>query len=113
MKNDNNQFKNLDMNLLNSLIHDAVEGVEGFSMFSENITESLSRSLLGKEKATKGIKVQKTSEGLVIDIYLEVKYGTKIPQFSWEVQKQVNKSLVDQGIADIKSVNIHVLSVNF
>ena len=61
----------------------------------------------------KGIKIGQSEDGLLIDLYIVIKYGVKIPEIAWNLQEKVKSDL--QGLLDqpIKKVNIHVQGVRF
>ena len=42
--------------------------------------------MLGRKNFAKGVKVDKGTETLV-DLFVIVEYGAKIPEVSWEIQK--------------------------
>lgn len=86
---------------------------EGIAALSGGLTDSLSKNILGKEPLYKGIKVSQTEEGIVIDIYVIVKYGVKIPQVAWDVQENVKKEVELMTDSATKAVNIHVQGVHF
>jgi uncharacterized alkaline shock family protein YloU len=61
----------------------------------------------------KGIRINQTEEGLMLDLYITVEYGVKIPEIAWNIQERVKKdveSVIDQPV---KKVNIHVQGVHF
>ncbi len=92
----------------------AVMNTEGVSALSGGITESLSKNILGKSSPTKGIKVLITEkEDVIIDLFIIVKYGVKIPEVAWNIQESVKKEIeLATGYA-VKGVNIHVQGVAF
>ncbi len=56
----------------------------------------------------KGVKVVQGKEGVTFDIYVILKYGTKIPTAAWDIQENVKKEVENVTEATVKSVNIHV-----
>jgi uncharacterized alkaline shock family protein YloU len=48
-----------------------------------------------------------------VDIYLIVKFGYKIPEVAWDVQENVKKSLLAEGINNVEQINIHIQGVSF
>ena len=73
--------------------------------------ENLSRNILGIDPSGKGVKLSRSDEGLVLDIYVIVEYGIRIPQLAWDIQSKVKQEL--ESITDITvlEVNIHVQGV--
>ena len=86
------------------------KGVAGLSgVFSDNI----SKNIFGKDPLHKGIKVNQSDEGIIIDIYIIVEYGVKIPEVAWDIQENVKTEVEAMTEAVVKAVNIHVQGVHF
>lgn len=90
----------------------AAINVDGVAEMSGGITESIS-SIIGKTNLTKGIKVNTNDDNVIIDIYIAVKYGFKIPEVAWNVQEKVKKEVEDTAGIKINAINIHVQGVIF
>ena len=60
-----------------------------------------------------GIKiVRDKTDNLVLDVYIRVEYGIKIPQLAWELQRQIQSDVKkDIGIG-LSDINIHVEGVD-
>ena len=63
-------------------------------------------NVLGKKIGTQGIKVDITKKDVLLDIYIVVNYGVKIPDIAWEIQDKVKKELVT-------TVNVHIQGINY
>ncbi len=86
------------------------KGVAGLSAaFSDNIT----KNIFGKDPLHKGIKVNQSDEGIIIDINIIVNYGVKIPEVAWDIQENVKREVEAMTEAVVKAVNIHVQGVHF
>ncbi len=69
---------------------------------------------IGKDKdGVRGIRFQETKQGLVVDVYLNVAYGAKIPQTAWNIQENVKNKLEELTEEKVHQVNIHVMGVSF
>ena len=87
----------------------AALAVPGVSRLSDSFTDNLTRMFYGKDA---GIKVNVADDGLVIDIFVIVKFGVKIPQIAWDIQNAVKSSIRKIAPINLKSVNIHVQGVD-
>jgi uncharacterized alkaline shock family protein YloU len=94
--------------VLNSTLK--TKGVYGLS---GGLTDSLSKNLLGKDPLYKGIKVNQSDDGVVIDISVIVDYGIKIPDVAWNIQENVKKEVEEIIEITVNAVNIHVTGVHF
>lgn len=94
--------------VLNSALK--TKGVYGLS---GGLTDSLSKNLLGKDPLYKGIKINQSEEGVVIDISVIVDYGIKIPDVAWNIQENVKNEVESIIEITVDAVNIHVTGVHF
>ncbi len=87
-----------------------INGVAGMcSTFAGGIAEILG----AKKNATKGIKVEMKENSTVIDLYIIVDYGIRIPELAWEVQESVKNSVETMTGLTVEKVNIHIDGVSF
>lgn len=75
------------------------------------LTDSISENILGKESLSKGVKVDQDDDGAVLDVYVVLKYGSKIPAVSWDIQENVKKEIESMTDTAVKAVNIHVQKI--
>ena len=71
-----------------------------------NITE-----LLGVKNFNKPIKIESSEEGCIIDIYVDIEYGSKIDKVGYEIQNSVKTAVEDMTEIHVMQVNVHVRGV--
>ena len=89
----------------------AATEVEGVECMSGNITNELV-SKLGMKNLSKGVKVTVEESSVLVDITLNLKYGTQIPAVSAKVQDKVKSAIETMTGLSVTEVNIKVASVN-
>ncbi len=67
--------------------------------------------ILRRENFTKGVVVRQEQEGVHIDMYIIVSYGTKISEIAHNVQSKVKYTLDKTVGLAVDSVNIYVQGV--
>ena len=67
--------------------------------------------ILRKENFAKGVIVRPQEDGLHIDMYIIVSYGTKISEVAYQVQSKVKYTVNKTLGMDVKAVNIYVQGV--
>ena len=87
-------------------------GIEGVHELTGSLTDSISKNILGKESSGKGIRLTRSDEGLILDVYAIVEYKVKIPQLAWEIQGTVKREVEAMTGVPVLEVNIHVQGVN-
>ena len=86
-----------------------IPGVAGMSGgFKEGIAD-----MLGRKNFTKGIKVTKTEDSLVVDIQIIVEYGVIVPDVCANIQKSVSEAITTMTGLKITAINIAVQGVRF
>lgn len=87
-----------------------IKGVAGmFTSFAGGIAEKFGT----KKPATKGIKAEINNNSTIIDIYVIVDYGIRIPELAWEIQENVKNSVETMTGLLVEKVNIHINGVSF
>jgi len=89
----------------------AVREVEGVSGMMTNLGGSVTDLVNNKknaQKGTKGVKIDMSGAGLVLDLYLTVQYGNAIPEVAENAQKAVMAAIEAMTGCAVDAVNIHV-----
>lgn len=60
----------------------------------------------------KGIRINQTEEGILLDLYITVNYGVKIPEIAWNIQEKVKADIEKTLDQPVKKINIHVQGVH-
>ena len=80
-----------------------------YSSFAGGIAEMFG----SKKSAGKGVKVDMDDSAVVIDLYIVVDYGVRIPELAWEIQENVKNNVETMTGMSVDKVNIHVEGVSF
>lgn len=67
--------------------------------------------LLGRDNWTKGVEIRQDDEGLHIDLYIIVSYGTKISEVAHNIRSKVIYVLNGVIGLEVSKVNIYVQDV--
>ena len=89
----------------------AVREVEGVSGMMGNLGSSVADLVTNKKGARKnarGVKIEMTETGLVLDLYLTVAYGHAIPEVAENAQKAAASAVSAMTGCTVETVNIHV-----
>ncbi len=63
--------------------------------------------------AAKSMKIDAENDLAVIDVYINVKHGSKIQIISQNVQKKVKDAIQSMTGIAISKVNVHIVGINF
>lgn len=87
-----------------------VDGVSGMSL---GFVDGINQIIGGNKKYSKGVKITLDGKDVVIDLYVIVKYGVRIPDIAFSIQNSVKTSVEMMTGLNVKSVNINVQGVTF
>lgn len=85
----------------------AAESVDGVSAMSSGVAGGFAE-LLGKKNLAKGVKISKEDDKIMLDLALNVEYGSKIPDVSWNVQEKVKNEVEAMTGLDVINVNVDI-----
>ena len=87
-----------------------VEGVSGMTL---GLVDGINQILGSNKKYSKGVKVELEGNEVVIDLFVIVRYGVKIPDVAFSIQNSVKGSVETMTGLKVRSVNINVQGVTF
>lgn len=90
----------------------AATEVEGVAAMRGNFAAGVVERL-GKKNHGKGVKVELTNEGIVVDVYVLMYFGVSIPSVAQRIQDNIRQALFTMTGLDLKEVNVHVVGVTF
>ncbi len=95
--------------IIASMAASEVEGVASMhSGFATGVVGKISRKQYGK-----GVKVELTEEGILVDVQLQMKFGVSIPVIAQQVQDNILQTLKTMTALEVSSINIHVAGIVF
>lgn len=83
----------------------------GVADLSSGFSDTLSKNILGRDPMYTGIKVDQDEEGITIDVYVLVDYGSKIPEVAWDIQANVKNAINEMTELSVSAVHIHIQGV--
>ena len=89
----------------------AASEVAGVAGMSGSLASGISE-MLGKRNFSKGVKVQVGEKETIIDLYIIVEYGARIPDIAFEIQNKVKTVVENMTGLKVVDINIHVQGLN-
>ncbi|QQZ10896.1 Asp23/Gls24 family envelope stress response protein [Heyndrickxia vini] len=90
----------------------AASEVEGVAQMRGNFASGVAEKL-GRKNHGKGVKVDLTDEGIVIDVYCTMNFGVSIPTVAQKIQDNIRQALLNMTALEAKEINIHIVGVQF
>ena len=88
----------------------AAQEVPGVLGMSGGLTDGINR-FLGKENASKGVRLKFEGKTVNANVYINVEYGSCIPEIALEVQEKVKESIEAMTVYDVQFVDVNVEGV--
>ncbi|MCQ2550899.1 MAG: Asp23/Gls24 family envelope stress response protein [Clostridia bacterium] len=102
----------MDSAILSSIIKTVLKNNMDVYGLSETFIDSLPFFFKKKKMENEtGIRVSASDDGYVIDLYLIVKYGVKIPELAWDLQTEIKYAVEKKFATKVSKVNIHIQGV--
>ncbi len=95
---------------ISTIASQVITTIPGVVEMSGSIVENIAEKL-GKKNPDKGIKTEIMGEEVRIAVSVIVRYGTKIPEIAWQIQKNVRKNIEELTGLHVTSVNVNIEGV--
>lgn len=105
-------LEKFDAHFLNNIVKTVVKNNPNVKEFSERFIDKFNLPFNKNINSENGIRVLYTDEGYIIELYLIVRYGVKIPELAWDLQTQIKNAVEKQIDIHVSKVNIHIQGVS-
>lgn len=110
---------NISRETIESIVSLNLSEVKGVVGSRKSIINEISDMLRGDmnekeiDDLPRTIKVEIKDNKPLINLYIVIKYGVRIPDISWDIQNRVKEGLKEKLDTDINEINIHVQGIQF
>lgn len=94
-----------------SIAVNAAKDVEGVAGFSVNPMDF--KGILKKKVSDKGVKVAVTDNDIVIDVFIDIESGRKIPIVAESIQLKVKEAVQTMTNRVVSKVNVTIAGIKF
>jgi uncharacterized alkaline shock family protein YloU len=103
----------ISVDVVSTIAGIAAGEIDGVANMYSSLAGEIAEKFGAKKNPAKGVKVEMKEDGVVIDLYIVVDYGVKIPEMAWEIQESVKSNVETMTGLEVEKVNIHVEGVSF
>jgi uncharacterized alkaline shock family protein YloU len=110
---------NVAIETIGSIVSLNLADVKGVVGSRKSIIKEITDMLRGDtseneiEEASRTIKVEIKDNKPLINLYIIIKYGVRIPDIAWDIQSRVKEGLRKKLGTDIYEIDIHVQGIQF
>ncbi|GAG21003.1 unnamed protein product [marine sediment metagenome] len=110
---------NVTIETIGSIVSLNLADVKGVVGSRKSIIKEITEMLRGDtseneiEETSRTIKVEIKDNKPLINLYIIIKYGVRIPDIAWDIQSRVKEGLRKKLGTDIYEIDIHVQGIQF
>ncbi len=91
----------------------AASEVDGIAGMTLGFVDGINQIFGNNKKYAKGVKISLDGKRVTIDLFVNVKYGVKIPDIAWAAQTAVKSAVETMTGLEVVTVNINVQGIIF
>ena len=91
----------------------AASEVEGIAGMTLGFVDGINQILGSSKKYSRGVKIELDGKKVTVDIFVNVKYGVRIPDVAWAAQTAVKNAVETMTGSEVAAVNINVQGIIF
>jgi uncharacterized alkaline shock family protein YloU len=103
----------ISVDVVSTIAGIAASEIKGVADMHRSFANEIAGKLGAKKNQSKGVKVEMKEDAVLIDLYIVVEYGVRIPELAWEVQESVKNNVETMTGLSVEKVNIHIEGVSF
>lgn len=89
----------------------AAAEVDGVSRMQSSLYKSVNELLGIRKDHSKGVKVSRDNNQLIVEIFVYLNYGVSVPKVALEIQDKVKEQLLFMTDLKVQQVDVHVQGV--
>ncbi len=92
--------------------------VKGIVENRKTLTKEITNRLAGKAEIADNntspkIKVEVKDNHILVDLFIIIKYGLRIPDIAWDIQNKIKDELLRETGIDNIEINLHIQGIQF
>ena len=103
-------YNNEVVAIIAGLAANEVEGIAGMQL---GFVDGINQMFGNNKKYSKGVKIELDGRKVTVDIFVNVKYGVRIPDVAWAAQTAVKNAVETMTGLEVAAVNINVQGIIF
>lgn len=109
---------NISRMTLEFLIHSVLNNIKGVVGPNKTVLREFSKKLTKtaqskKDGVNQEIRIEIKPDTIIINLFLVVHYGIRIPDLTWEIQTKVKEKLKEITGLEINTINVHINGISY
>ena len=102
---------NVNLKVLEVIAAQAAEEVPGVASMHEKLPKIVTEKFNRNHRS--GANAEIVKNGIIIDVYVDVKYGESIHKVAKKIQENVKQSIYNMTYLEVSRVYVHVVNIDF
>lgn len=103
----------ISQEVLATIANFSTKEIDGVASMASSPASVNLKKILSKSHTAKSIHIEMNDDVAVIDVYVNLKYGAKIPVVSENIQKSVKNAVQNMTGIVVARVNVFVVGITF
>ena len=103
----------ISVDVISTIAGMAASEIDGVNCMYSSFAGGIAEMFGAKKGIGRGVRVEMTENSVLIDLYVVVDYGVRIPELAWEIQENVKNNVETMTGMNVEKVNIHIEGVSF
>lgn len=111
---------NFSRDLIETLTQLTLQNIKGIIHLKKSglrkrkeLSEENSPNPQGSTGMAQEIRVEIKPDSIIINLFLIIHYGIRIPDLTWEIQAKIKEKLKEQTCLNIDHINVHIQGIRF
>lgn len=91
----------------------SAEETKGVACMYTSISGAIAEKFVSRKNLSKGVKVEILPDGIELDLYIVIDFGTRVREVAEAVQSSVKSNVESMTGMEVKAVNVHIEGVSF
>ncbi len=103
----------ISSDVISTIAKIAAEETPGVDCMYTSFPDAIAERLGTKKIRSKGVKIEMDGQSVIIDLYLIIKYGSRVHDTAVAVQENVKENVQTMTGLNVTAVNVHVEGMHF
>ncbi len=110
---------NISRITIEALIYMVLQEIKGIICPKKMLFKGMTKKNLRKdpqnqnEKVLQEIRIEIKPDSIIINLFLIIHYGIRIPDLTWEIQARVKEKLKEFTDLEVNKINVHIQGIRY
>lgn len=103
---------------LETLVYLTLLEIPGISIHKKNSLRRFTNRIIksgdeDNQQTSQDIRIDIKPNAIIVNLFLIIHYGLRIPDLTWEIQAKVKEKIKEQAELEVQKINIHIQGIRY